>query len=84
MKTRNVWICIRPISDIVDQNGTDVAESADDKGTLAIVDTVAEEKQVEQAIDEVKDVGKENCHVESLCRTKPPNGRWGGWAPLRN
>jgi hypothetical protein len=47
-----------PDENIVDAKGNDAAATSTDKGTLAIVDTVKEEKEVEDVIAEVADQGK--------------------------
>jgi hypothetical protein len=73
----------------VDENGVDAlattsssststSTSTESEGTLAIVDTVAEEEQVDQALDEVKDNGKGELSRRKFVSYEP--SQWeAGW-----
>ena len=63
---------------LVDENGEDVAETSDTNGTIAIVDTVAEEAQVEQALNQVKDKGDGELSRRKFVSYQP--SKWeAGW-----
>ena len=62
----------------VDDEGVDAAATSQVNGTLAIVDTVAEETQVDQALDQVKDEGKGELSRRKFVSYEP--SKWeAGW-----